>query len=83
LGGIAATLVFLRRQIGHSPNRDFRLTVTIADFGGRSAEVLASGRLLLPGAGFSTRSGGTALPRFRTTAGPSIATGFRFRGGRL
>jgi len=52
------------------------LAVTMADFGGSSTEVLASGRL-------STRSGSTtasALPRFRTIVGASSATDFRFLG---
>jgi len=75
-GGVRLGVVGLCRPLRTPELARFRLVVV----------TIAGLRSSLAGADSSTRSGGTtasALPRFRTTAGPPIATAFRFRGGGL
>ena len=63
------------------------MEVAIADFAAGGAGSVWLSSLAGDGvAGLGSSGGGTAasaLPRFRTTAGPAIATAYRFFGGRL
>jgi hypothetical protein len=62
------------------------MEVVIAGFATGGAGLVGLSSLAGGGAAGAGSSGGgaaSARPRFRTITGPAIATGFRFRGGRL